>query len=73
MFKFMVQNLTGHETIEFAKDEAGVAAAMEKFEALIKDGHTAATRKAGTTDFSVIRDGHRIEDETVFLRAMQGG
>ena len=71
--KFYVQDLTGHSTLEFTNDDAGVKEAMEKFEALLKDGHTAATRKVGETDYTVVRNPNGIEEETTFLRPMQGG
>ena len=69
--KFYIMDRTGHSTLEFSKGETD--AAMEKFKALIGDKFTAATRKAGQTDYTVIKDGKDTQDETLFVPALRGG
>ena len=69
--KFHIMDQSGHSTLEFSKDET--TQAMEKFHALIGDKYTAATRKAGQTDYTVIKDGKQAQDETLFVPALQGG
>lgn len=73
MAKFFVHDHTGHTVLEYdLKDHPQVKEAMEKFEELIKGG-AAGTRKSGEKDYKQVRGFNQIEDETVFLRAMQGG
>lgn len=73
MAKFFVHDATGHTTLDYdLRDSAQVKEAMEKFAELMKNG-AAGTRKAGEKDYKQVRSFHQIEDETVFLRAMQGG
>lgn len=69
--KFQILDHTGHSTLDFSKDET--ASAMEKFNALIKDGSTAATRKTGDKDYTVTRQFDPTADETLFIPRMQGG
>ena len=74
LITFNITDHTGHTTLEFDRaDATQVDAAMAKFKALLGEGHTAATRKAGATDYSVVKDPEKIGDETVFLRPLQGG
>lgn len=74
MSKHLVMSRSGHDVIEFDKaNPAEVEEAMARFEALIKEGHTAATRKTGETDYTVIKDPNKQQDETLFVSPMQGG
>ena len=69
--KFLIMDLSGHTTIEFTAEQKAEADAQ--FRALIGDGKTAATRKAGATDYTVIRDPGQVQDETLFIPRLQGG
>lgn len=69
--KFYIMDYTGHSTIEFSAEQKAEADA--KFKALIEEGKTAATRKAGATDYAVIRDPGQVQDETLFLPHLKGG
>ncbi len=72
MKTFKVMDYSGHTTLEFKESE--VAEAMEKFRALVEDEKkTAGTRKAGETDYTVVRDYKATQDETIFAPAMAGG
>lgn len=74
MAKHMIMDHTGHSVVEYdLSNDAQVAEAMARFEALIKEGKTAATRKAGETDYSVIKRADQQQDETLFVPHMQGG
>jgi hypothetical protein len=88
MAKHLVMDFTGHTTIEFDKtDPVALKEAMARFEALVgkpvvgkggrlagyTGGHTAATRKTGETDYTVIRDPSQQLDETLFVPHMKGG
>ena len=71
--KFSIMDHTGHSTIEFARDGAGVRAAMDKFAALIADGKTAATRQVGSSEYNVTRSFDPESEETLFIPRLQGG
>lgn len=74
MSKQHVMDASGHTTFEFdPTNSKDVAEAMERFTALVKDGHTAASRKGGTGDYTVNRTFDPNADETVFVSPMQGG
>ncbi len=74
MTKHIVPDHSGHSTIEFDRaNTVELGEAMERFEALTKSGHAAATRKAGETDFTVVKKFEDTQDETLFARHMQGG
>lgn len=69
-----VMDLSGHTT--FAFDETNTVElneAMSRFEMLTKNGHAAATRKAGERDYTVTKTFDPTADETLFVPAMQGG
>jgi hypothetical protein len=73
MAKQHVMDRSGHTTFEFDPNKSQeVAEAMERFTALVKDGHTPATRK-GEGDYRVNRTFDPNADETVFVSPMQGG
>lgn len=69
--KFFIMDHSGHSTREFSAADKAEAEAL--FKALIEDGKTAATRKAGSTDYTVVRDPAKIQDETLFAPRLQGG
>ena len=74
MRKHFVMDPSGHETIEFDQlDKTELEAAMGRFEALTKSGHTATTRKAGERDYKVVKSFKDTENETLFVPAMKGG
>jgi hypothetical protein len=74
MAKHFVMDHTGHSTIEFDKlDPTQLKEANERFEALIKNGSIAATRKAGETDYKAIKKPSQEQDETLFVPHMRGG
>lgn len=74
MAKHFVMDHTGHSTIEFDKlDPTQLKDANDRFEGLIKTGHVAATRKAGETDYKVIKRPRQEQDETLFVPHMRGG
>jgi hypothetical protein len=61
---------TGHSTIDITDQNV----AMEKFNDLVKNQKmTAATRNAGETDYTVVKDPNDLKDETLFVPHMQGG
>jgi len=72
--KHLIMDATGHSTIEFNPLDSGQASeAMERFRALTGNGHVAATRKAGETDYQVIKTPDQQQDETLFVPQMRGG
>lgn len=74
MAKHFIMDYTGHSTVEFDKlDPAQLKDSMDRFEALLKNGHTAATRKAGETEYTVIKRPDQEQDETLFVPHMRGG
>jgi hypothetical protein len=74
MAKHFVMDHTGHSTVEFDKlDPAQLKEANDRFEALIKEGHVAAPRKTGSTEYDVIKDPSQQQDETLFVPHMRGG
>ena len=74
MAKHHVMDFTGHSTIEFDKaNTVDLEAAMARFAELTGSGHTAAVRKDGATDYTVVKTFDPTADETLFVPAMQGG
>lgn len=75
MAKLSIMDHSGHSTVDFDKaDKPALDAAMAKFEELVGDQKfTAATRKAGETDYQVIRRFDQALDETLLMPAKQGG
>ncbi len=74
MAKHFILDHTGHSMVEFDKLEpAQLKEANDRFEALSKNGSIAATRKAGSTDYTVIKDPSQQQDETLFVPHMSGG
>jgi len=77
--RFDIIDHTGHSTIDIDDAKANgdtvlsVADAMAKFNALIGDGKTAATRKTGDASYKVTRTFDPTADETLFIPRMQGG
>lgn len=72
--KHFIMDDTGHSTIEIDKDNSvELDAAMARFAELTGKGHTAATRKAGETDYKVIKNPADQQDETLFVPQMRGG
>ena len=75
--KFYVMNRTGHTTIELSRSPTLTptqkAKADKLFAKMLAAGMTAATRKAGTRDYTVIRDPNQVQDETLFVPRLKGG
>ncbi len=77
--KFSIMDHSGHSVIDIDDAKANgdtilsVADAMARFNALVGEGKTAATRKAGQSDFTVTRSFDPTADETLFIPRMQGG
>lgn len=71
--KFQIMDQTGHTTMEFLSDDAGVKSAMEKFEQLVAEGKTAATRKKGEMGYTVTRTFCETADEVLFQPQLVGG
>lgn len=69
--RFNVMDHTGHSVIEFKPEETD--AAMAKFAELTGEGKTAASRKAGQSDYTVTKSFDPNADETVFITPKQGG
>lgn len=75
MAKHLIQDHTGHSVVDFDKlDAKQLAEAGERFERLLAEGFTAATRKAGEKAFRApVKDFASTEDETLFMRQHVGG
>ena len=74
MAKHLIMDYSGHSTVEFDKmDPVELKAAQDRFVALVGDGHTAATRKKGETEYTKINKPNQEQDETLFVPHMQGG
>lgn len=71
--KFQIMDQTGHTTMEFLSDDAGVKNAMEKFEQLVAEGKTAAVRQKGESDYTVTRKFDATADEVLFQPQLVGG
>jgi len=69
--KFSIMDATGHTTEQYAPAE--VARAMERFQALVAEGRTAATRKEGSSEYSVVRTFDPTAEETLFVPRLKGG
>ncbi len=68
--KFFILDPSGHETIEFTD----TTDAMAKFAELVGEKkHTAATRKTGEREYTVVKNFKDTQDETLFVPAMKGG
>jgi hypothetical protein len=73
MAKHHIMDQTGHSTIEFdANNTVELNDALARFKALTDNGHAAATRKAGTKDYTVVKAFDPGADETLFVSPMQG-
>ena len=69
--KLQILDHTGHTTVEF--DEANVAEAMAKFQALVKEaGYTAAV-KTGDGTHRVVREFDPTAEETLIIPRLKGG
>jgi len=70
-----IMDHTGHTTIEFdATNTVELDEAMARFNRLVgEQKHTAATRKAGATDYAVTKTFDPTADETLFIPALMGG
>ena len=75
MAKPSIMDHTGHSTVEFdATNTVSTEAAMARFAELVGDRkYTAATRKAGEHDYTVIRRFDQAQDETLLKPPLQGG
>ena len=75
MAKHLVMDYTGHSTIEFDKaDPKMLEEANARFMELVEEKkHTAATRKAGDSDYEVIKSPDQQQDETLFVPRLRGG
>lgn len=75
MAKHLIQDHTGHTTIDFDKlDPAQLKEAGERFDRLLAEGLTAATRKTGEVEYRApVKDFGATEDETLFMRHHVGG
>jgi hypothetical protein len=73
--KFFVMDHTGHSTIEFDPENTiDTDEAMARFDQLVgEQKFTAATRKKGETEYRKIKSSGEIQDETLFIPALQGG
>ena len=73
--KHFVLDHSGHSTVEYDEaDPVMLEAANQKFMELVGDQKkVAATRKAGETDYKVIKDPSQQKDETLFATPYQGG
>ena len=74
MAKHDIMDHTGHTTVEFDKaDPAALKEAQERFDKLVAEHHTAATRKAGEKDYTVVKAFDPTADETIFTLPRRGG
>ena len=74
MAKHFVMDHTGHTTIEFdPSNTVELAEAMERFDQIVKNGGRAATRQAGQSDYTAIKQFSQSQDETLFVPQYQGG
>jgi hypothetical protein len=74
MAKHLVMDRTGHSVIQFDPTKTvDIKEAMERFDKLTKEGHTAATRSAGETDYKLTKAFDPTADETLFVPQLQGG
>ena len=72
--KHLIMDHTGHSTIEFdPADTVQLTEAMARFKALTGAGGVAATRRAGETDYQVVKKFEDTWDETLFVPQMRGG
>lgn len=74
MSKQIVMDHTGDSRHAFdANDQAAVAIAEKRFEELTGKGFTAAAKKAGASESTVIRKFDPTAEETIFIPRLQGG
>ena len=74
MAKHYIMDHTGHSTVEFdAGNSVQLEEALARFKMLTDKGHRAAVRKAGATDYTVVKSFDPTAEETLFVPAMQGG
>jgi len=73
--KHHIHDHSGHTTIEYdTADPAMLEAADAKFMELVTEHKkTAATRKAGAKDYTVIKSPDQQQDETMFISPYQAG
>jgi hypothetical protein len=73
--KFFILDQTGHSTLTF--DDANVVdleQALTEFNDLVKERKfTAATRRKGETEYTKVKTAQELQDETLFVPALQGG
>lgn len=73
MSKLLIMDQTGHTTLEFdPKNDAGVAEAMAKFEALIAGGYRAAERTGPGTS-RLVTGFDPVREETLMIPHVVGG
>ncbi len=75
MRKHHLMDHSGHKTIEFDPAKtADLDAAVARFNALREQGHTAATRNTGETEYQApVKDFKDTKDETLFIPQLIGG
>jgi hypothetical protein len=68
-----IMDRTGHTTVEFDKtNPVELKEAMDRFNELVGNGHTAGIRASGETDYTVTRT-FMPADETLFIPRLKGG
>ncbi len=71
MFKFSIMDHSGHSEVSFTPSER--EAAERKFQELLKKGHTAAARGAGTGEYTLVKKLPEDAAEVLFVPQLQGG
>lgn len=70
--KVHIMDATGHSTVEFTEEQKSEGYAM--LERLLSEGgKVLATRKTGESDYRVVRDPSKVEDEALLIPQRQGG
>lgn len=70
--KVHIMDHTGHSTLEFTEDQKSEGFAM--LERLLSEGgKTLATRKAGESDYTVVKNPSQVQDEALLIPQRQGG
>jgi hypothetical protein len=72
MIRFQIADHTGHSTVDFARDAAGIAEAERKFNALVSQGN-AAFAKRGSGDARKVTALDPAADTHLFMAPLQGG
>jgi hypothetical protein len=70
--KFDIADHTGHTTLDFAKNEAGLADAQRKFDELVSSGHAAFAKIDGAQGRKV-KAMDPTADTHLFMPPLQGG